>query len=320
MKIGIVGSRSFPQLKLVEWFISDLPLGVVIVSGGAQGVDRSAAEFGRQRGLDIIKCLPDLAGCKERHDFTIKYYERNQRIVDQSDLIVAFTEKESGGTWDTIKRARKCGKPVKVIRPSVFFPGDTDEQDNDGNKFPAQEVDGLDQTEREKNKGSGPFQIRRVSLGSYAIRRKHYIDAVEWADFVTMKDNNPSALAEKMLPLFMNFFEKSKRFGFIHAVTVPPRSKRNLDKLHVMDILAENVSRELGCDFVKMFEPWEKSSRGRFAKHGEIKVLPEVAKYLGKIVWVLDDVSTTNFTLQSSVQSLMALEIHAHGLAYVYMA
>ena len=128
MKIGIVGSRSFPQLKLVEWFVSDLPLGVALVSGGARGVDQAAAEYGRRRGLAVIEYLPDLTGCKERHEFTAKYYERNQKIVDNSDLIVAFTEKENGGTWDTIKRARRAGKPVKVIAPSALFPGDTAEQ------------------------------------------------------------------------------------------------------------------------------------------------------------------------------------------------
>ena len=87
-----------------------------------------------------------------------------------------------------------------------------------------------------------------------------------------------------------------------------------------MDIVAEKVARSLSCDFVRMFEPWEKSSRGRFAKHGEIKILPEVTKLVGRVVWVLDDVTTTNFTLRAAVQSLIAVEIHAHGLAYVLMA
>ncbi len=47
MKVGIVGSRTFPQLKLVEWFIRDMPQGVTIVSGGAKGVDSAAVEYAR---------------------------------------------------------------------------------------------------------------------------------------------------------------------------------------------------------------------------------------------------------------------------------
>ncbi len=53
MKIGIVGSREFPQLKLVQWFINDLPKGVTVISGGARGVDGAAAEQARKNGLDV---------------------------------------------------------------------------------------------------------------------------------------------------------------------------------------------------------------------------------------------------------------------------
>lgn len=77
MKIGIVGSRTFPQLKLIEWFIKDLPLGVTIISGGARGVDQAAAEAARNRGLAVIEYFPQLDGCTHRHEFTERYYDRN---------------------------------------------------------------------------------------------------------------------------------------------------------------------------------------------------------------------------------------------------
>lgn len=48
MNIGIVGSRTFPQIQLVDWFIRDLPNGVTILSGGAQGVDRAAIHYARK--------------------------------------------------------------------------------------------------------------------------------------------------------------------------------------------------------------------------------------------------------------------------------
>lgn len=320
MNIAIVGSRSFPQLKLVEWFVRDLPLGVRIISGGAKGVDMAAVEYAKRRGMETVEHLPNLEGCTQRHEYSDRYYERNQKIVDGSDLIVAFTEKDSGGTWDTIKRARTANKPVKIVRPSVLFPGDSGETETGEADTEEQHETSLQQNSRTKNKGKGPFAIKRVSLGSYALRRKCYITGEEWADIVTMKDTNPHALAEKIAPIMVKFFNNNKRLGYVHALTVPPRSKRNLQKEHVMDLVAESVARELGCEFVRLFEPWEKSTRGRHAKHGEIVVLPEVSRYIGKVVWVLDDITTTNFTLQSAVQSLMSLEIHAHGLVYVLMA
>jgi predicted Rossmann fold nucleotide-binding protein DprA/Smf involved in DNA uptake len=324
MKIAIVGSRTYPQLKLVEWFVRDIPLGVVIVSGGADGVDAAAIEYAKRRGMETREHMPNLEGCKAKHEYAERYYARNQKIVDDCDLLVAFTERDSGGTWDTIKRARKAGKPLKIVKPSLMFPGDAGELDLEEKTKTEDEMQPEEvspqQTARTANKGKGPFAIKRVSLGSYALRRKCYIDGEEWAEIVTDKDNNPQQLAEKLIPDFVKFFETNKRLGYIHAITVPPRSKRNLAKQHAMDIAAKAVANQLGVEFVQLFEPWEKSSRGRYAKHGEIAVMPEVSKYIGKVVWVLDDVTTTNFTLRSAVQSLMAMEIHAHGLAYVLMA
>jgi len=315
MKVAIVGSRTFPQLQLVEWFVRDLPAGVTVVSGGAKGVDTAAQEYAERRGLKTLILLPNLDGCVNRSDYTERYYKRNQEIVDNSDLVVAFTEKESGGTWDTIKRARRAGKPIKIVKPSLFFPSEDTEVTTPADNPTASEYEIPD-----KPKGLGPFQIRRVSLGSYALRRKLYINSEEWADIVTMKDTDPDKLADYMLPKFLDFFEKNNRLGFLHAVTVPPRSIRNINKTHVMDILGKTLANELGVEFVRMFEPWEKSTRGRHAKHGEITVMPEVAKHIGQVVWVVDDVTTTNHTLRCAVQSLMSLEIHAHGLAYVVMA
>ena len=117
MRIGIIGSRSFPRLDQVEAAIVELPSGCTVISGGAKGVDSIAASTARSRGIYVIEHLPNLEGCSRRHEFTKRFYERNQKIVDDCDSLIAFTEKESGGTWDSIKRARKAGKPVRIVRP-----------------------------------------------------------------------------------------------------------------------------------------------------------------------------------------------------------
>jgi hypothetical protein len=310
MRVGIVGSRSFPQLQLIEWFIRDLPDGVTIVSGGAKGVDLCAQHYAERRGLATDIYLPRLDDCKLRIDFTKRYYERNQKIVDNIDLLIAFTEKENGGTWDTIKKALKSNKPIKIIKPSVFFPAE--KQDD------ASQIDINNVVENKQRRG--PFSVRGISLGSYALRKKKYIDSLEWGKIIVMKDNNPHQLADYMMKDFLIFFEKNKKFGAIHAITVPPRSIRNLNKAHVMDILTQNLAKTLDIDWVRMFEPWDKNRRGRFATHGEIKITPDASKYISKVVWICDDVTTTNYTLKCAVQSLMQLEIHAHGLAYITMS
>jgi len=310
MRVAIVGSRSFPQLKLVEWFVRDLPRGVTIVSGGARGVDAAAEQYAKAYGLDVVVHRPNLEGCSERHEFTKRYYERNQAIVNDADLVVAFTEKDRGGTWDTIKRAHKAGKAIKVIRPCVVFPGE--------DEAPAAADELVEEVTPQK--GAGPFQLRRACLGSYALRRKCYIPAEEWAGIVADKDDDPEALAARILPDVLRFFEKHKRLGVVHAVTIPPRSRRNLERVHPMELVAARVAAEVGCDWAPMFEPWDKCGRGRHAKHGEIAITPAAARYTGKVVWVLDDVYTTGRTMRSAVQALLALEVHAHGLAWVYIA
>jgi hypothetical protein len=308
MKIGIVGSREFPQTKLVEWFVRDLPKGVTVLSGGARGVDAAAAEHARKCGLALEECLPDLTGCVERLDFTRRYYERNQRIVDGCDMLVAFTEKDHGGTWDTIKRAVKANKPVKIIRPSLFFPGENEQPENSSEE--PEEPEG-------RQTGKGPFHIKRVSLGSFALRLKRYMEPQEWAAFIVDKEEHPEALAERIAPYFIKFFEANNRFGTVHAVTMAPRSIRNQDKPHVMDFTCKKVAAHFGFEYSLMFAAWDKKSRGRFAAHPDIAVLPGVEKWIGKVVFVLDDVTTTNYTLQAAVRALTALEIHAHGVCYV---
>jgi predicted Rossmann fold nucleotide-binding protein DprA/Smf involved in DNA uptake len=116
MRVAIVGSRDFANLSLVESYVSKLAPGTIVVSGGAEGVDETAARAARKQGMEVLECTPDTKGCKQRFEFTKRFYERNQKIVDNADAVVAFTDKDKGGTWDTIKRAKKKKLPVTVIR------------------------------------------------------------------------------------------------------------------------------------------------------------------------------------------------------------
>ena len=308
MNVGIVGSRTYPQLDMVEFLIKEFPQGITVISGGAVGVDSKAVETAKKAGLDVLEYLPVKEGLTERYEFTKAFYERNQRIVDDSDIIIAFTEKDNGGTWDTIKRARLAQKPVKVIRPvaKATLPDDS--------IIPTVETEDTEKPKREK--GAGPFQIKRISLGSYALKLWRYIDTVNWADFINAKDNDPQKCADMMLSDFLEFFSKFS-YGHIDSVTQAPKSIRHIERVHPMDIVCQAVAEALGVQFVELFEAWDKKGRGRGAKHPEIKLTEAAGSYAGKVVYILDDVTVTNETLRLATQALLSVGIHAHGIVWL---
>lgn len=118
-------------------------------------------------------------------------------------------------------------------------------------------------------------------------------------------------------PDYIRFF-REYQYGCIDAITQAPKSIRNLDKKHPMDIVCQRVSQELQVEYVEMFSPWDKRSRGRASEHPELTLKDGARSFAGKVVYVLDDISTTNKTLMVSVKALMDIGIHSHGVCWVY--
>lgn len=124
IKLGIVGSREFPNSEDVREYISQLvnkPLvynnltnllerPYIIVSGGAQGVDTWAETMALKLGFktEIYKADWDKLGKSAG-------WIRNKQIVDVCDKIVAFWDGESKGTKMTIDLAIQAGKPVDIF-------------------------------------------------------------------------------------------------------------------------------------------------------------------------------------------------------------
>jgi YspA, cpYpsA-related SLOG family len=114
MRLAIVGSRSLdgnPEALLAIRTALDAYQAchaqLVIISGGAVGIDRMAAAEARQRGLQVIEHLP--AGRTWRH-----YRERNLRIAQDCDELVRIADPRSrtyGSGW-TRDRARELGRPT----------------------------------------------------------------------------------------------------------------------------------------------------------------------------------------------------------------
>lgn len=103
---------------------SDTPEEVVgyhfdlhIVSGGApKGADNLAEEFARQKGLSATIHYAKWIDNNGDKDLTAGF-ERNAKIVNDCEVILAFWDLTSHGTSDTINKAVMWGKPVWVVKP-----------------------------------------------------------------------------------------------------------------------------------------------------------------------------------------------------------
>lgn len=107
MKLAIIGSRELTVENLGEY----LPEGVSeIVSGGARGVDTSAALYARENGIKLTEFLPDYARYRGGAP-----HKRNEQIALYADEALAFWNGSSRGTLRTISLFKKLGKRVTVI-------------------------------------------------------------------------------------------------------------------------------------------------------------------------------------------------------------
>ena len=108
--VAIVGSRGFAPLWRVRAYVNNLARGVVVISGGAPGVDREAERAARERRMLVLVVRP--ADPSNRRSYAV----RNQKIVRVADRVVAFWDGVSRGTAMVIAMARRAGKPCEVIR------------------------------------------------------------------------------------------------------------------------------------------------------------------------------------------------------------
>ena len=117
MRILVTGSRYWEASREVEAAIHATapmdcqPEEVVIVHGGARGVDSWAGRVARYYGF-TEEVHP--AGWSKHGKAAGAI--RNQQMVDAgADVCLAFPRGESRGTRDCIRRAKAAGIPVRVI-------------------------------------------------------------------------------------------------------------------------------------------------------------------------------------------------------------
>ena len=111
MRLMVCGSRSWKYRSLVRgWLIHFHP--TVVIHGGAEGADSVAEEVARELGILTDVRRPDLSRPSPQ-----RYHERNDRMLDECDFVLAFWDGKSPGTKSVIDKAKRRKIPHKVVVP-----------------------------------------------------------------------------------------------------------------------------------------------------------------------------------------------------------
>ena len=111
MKLLIAGSRSISDFDLTPYIPDDVD---VIISGGAQGIDKLAEKYADDKRISKIIMRPNY-----------KLYgrgaplKRNEQMVEICDEALIIWDGKSRGAKYTEEYAQKNGKRVKTVKVNL---------------------------------------------------------------------------------------------------------------------------------------------------------------------------------------------------------
>ena len=129
-KVIIAGGRDFDKYDLLQAKVDQLLANknkVEIVSGKSSGADKLGEDYATEKGYSI-KEFPadwdniDVEGAVVKYTSSGKPYNaiaghmRNQNMSDYADALILFWDGKSKGSYDMLKRARKRGLEIRIIR------------------------------------------------------------------------------------------------------------------------------------------------------------------------------------------------------------
>lgn len=113
MKLAIVGSRVLarnPEAERLIEALLDEHKPLMVVSGGADGIDSMAAKAARARGIPVQEFLPEISSWEQG------YKPRNMLIAQHCDFLACITAMSAtacGSGW-TRQYAEGIGKPTSL--------------------------------------------------------------------------------------------------------------------------------------------------------------------------------------------------------------
>lgn len=116
LRVIIAGSRNYTDrdefmAHMGEIMVQYRPMldeNIVVISGGARGVDKLGEYWADFHGYEILEFIPEWDKYGRRAGFI-----RNAQMAENADVLIAFWDGVSKGTENMINIARKRG--LKVI-------------------------------------------------------------------------------------------------------------------------------------------------------------------------------------------------------------
>lgn len=111
--VAFVGSREYPVIGEVSFALAHLRKRIhsnkmiVVVSGGARGVDRASEDAAKGMGIPVLSFKPE----NDRYHWKAAPMIRNQDIINHSHCTIAFGNTTSG-TANSVNLTKKANKPL----------------------------------------------------------------------------------------------------------------------------------------------------------------------------------------------------------------
>jgi len=111
MKLVIVGSRSFNNYNLLKDTINKYDNIKLIISNSAIGADKLAEQYPKEYNIETKIYLPDWNKYGKKAGPI-----RNELIIKDCDIVIAFWDGESRRTLSSINIAKTLNKKLKLIK------------------------------------------------------------------------------------------------------------------------------------------------------------------------------------------------------------
>lgn len=110
MKVAVIGSRSFIDKDLLYKTLDQVENKSLIVSGGTAGTDRLGEKYALDKSIPVKIFKPDWNTFGIRAGFI-----RNELIIKEAELVIAFWDGKSKGTKHSLDLAKKYNKQVMTV-------------------------------------------------------------------------------------------------------------------------------------------------------------------------------------------------------------